>query len=79
MPEANNEAQCFYQNLIDIGFEEEMVSFCTRLKTEDRNNDLLITLQNRRRDLLRQIHEERRKIDCLDYLVCQLKKKEGEA
>jgi len=34
MPEANNDAQCFYQNLIDIGLEEKMISRCIVLEKE---------------------------------------------
>ncbi|MCD8038543.1 MAG: hypothetical protein LUE96_05595 [Lachnospiraceae bacterium] len=74
MPEANNEAQCFYQNLIDIGFGEEMSSHCVTLQKEGRRKELLIALKNRRQDLLRHIHEEQKKLDCLDYLVCQVEK-----
>ncbi|MCD8354253.1 MAG: hypothetical protein LUC47_08090 [Clostridiales bacterium] len=77
MPEANNEAQRFYQNLIDIGFGEEMVSRCVLLKQEGRKRELLLLLQCSRRDLLSNIHAEQKKLDCLDYLVHQLSKKGG--
>ncbi|MCC8152458.1 MAG: hypothetical protein LIO96_13720 [Lachnospiraceae bacterium] len=75
MPEANNEAQCFYQNLIDIGFEEEMISRCVTLRKDSRDRELLFILQNSRRDLLNCIHAEQKKLDCLDYLVNRLNKK----
>ncbi|MCD8363083.1 MAG: hypothetical protein LUC98_09040 [Lachnospiraceae bacterium] len=77
MPEANNEAQCFYENLRDIGFGEEMISRCVLLKKEGRDRELLSTLQSSRRDLLNCIHAEQKKLDCLDYLVNRLNKKEG--
>ncbi|MCD8021627.1 MAG: hypothetical protein LUF30_01100 [Lachnospiraceae bacterium] len=73
MPDANNEAQCFYQNLIDIGFGEEMISHCVLLQKEGREKELMMTLQNSRRELLTHIHAEQKKLDCLDYLVCWLK------
>ncbi|MCD8019001.1 MAG: hypothetical protein LUF92_05270 [Clostridiales bacterium] len=69
MPEANNESQRFYQNLIDIGFGEEMIAHCVLLQKEGRNRELRVTLQNSRRDLLDHIHTEQKKLDCLDYLV----------
>lgn len=74
MPEANNETQCFYQNLVDIGFGEELVSRCVLLKQEGQTRELLRILQSSRRDLLTQIHAEQKKLDCLDYLVYRLKR-----
>ncbi|MCD8154534.1 MAG: hypothetical protein LUF78_07615 [Clostridiales bacterium] len=75
MPEANNESQRFRQNLIDIGFGEEMIAHCVLLKKEGRDRELRVTLQNSRRDLLEHIHTEQKKLDCLDYLVNWLDKK----
>ncbi len=75
MPEANNEAQCFYENLRDIGLEEEMISRCVLLKKKGRDRELLFLLQSSRRDLLNRIHAEQKKLDCLDYLVNELNKK----
>ncbi|MCD8380278.1 MAG: hypothetical protein LUC95_08210 [Lachnospiraceae bacterium] len=77
MPDANNEAQCFYQNLIDIGLGEETISHCVFLKKEGRSQELLLTLQNSRKTLLDQIHTDQKRLDCLDYLVCRLSKKGG--
>ncbi|MCD8046821.1 MAG: hypothetical protein LUE90_09390 [Clostridiales bacterium] len=74
MPEANNEAQCFYENLRDIGFGEEMISRCVLLQKEGRDRELLFILQSSRRDLLNGIHTEQKKLDCLDYLVNRLNK-----
>jgi len=69
MPEANNEFQRFYQNLIDIGLGEEMIAHCVLLQKEGRNRELLLTLQSSRRNLLANIHAEQKKLDCLDYLM----------
>lgn len=74
MPDANNEAQCFYQNLVDIGLGEEVISRCVLLHQEGRSRELLTALQSSRRDLLAQIHAEQKKLDCLDYLVYTLNK-----
>ncbi len=77
MPEAGNEAQCFYENLIDIGLEAEMVSRCVLLKKEGRTRELLLLLQNSRRDLLTRIHGDQKRLDCLDYLLNRLNQKGG--
>ncbi|MCC8120875.1 MAG: hypothetical protein LIO42_02575 [Oscillospiraceae bacterium] len=77
MPEAGNEAQCFYENLVDIGLEAEMVSRCVLLKKEGRNRELLLLLQNSRRDLLTRIHGDQKRLDCLDYLLNRLNQKGG--
>ncbi len=79
MPEANNEAQRFYQNLVDIGLEEEMISHCVLLQEEGRDRELLAALQNSRKDLLTHIHADQKKLDCLDYLVHRINKKGGTA
>lgn len=75
MPEANDEAQRFYENLIDIGLGEEMIAHCVLLQKEGRNRELLLTLQSSRRNLLANIHAEQKKLDCLDYLVNWLEKR----
>lgn len=74
MPDANNEAQRFYENLKDIGFGEEMISRCVLLQKEGRDRELLFILQDSRRNLLNGIHTEQKKLDCLDYLVNRLNK-----
>ncbi|MCD8116614.1 MAG: hypothetical protein LUE21_05795 [Oscillospiraceae bacterium] len=79
MPEASNEAQCFYQNLVDIGFGEDMIARCVLLKKQGRSRELLIALQGGRRTLLANIHTEQKKLDNLDYLIYQLNKKGGTA
>ena len=77
MPEAGNEAQCFYENLVDIGLEAEVVSRCVLLKKEGRNRELLLLLQDSRRDLLTHIHGDQKRLDCLDYLLNRLNQKGG--
>ena len=77
MPEANNESECFYENLVDIGLDEEMISRCMRLKKEGKYKELLGTLQNSRRDLLDDIHGKQKELDCLDFLVHRLSKNEN--
>ncbi len=74
MPDANDESRRFYQNLVDIGFGEEMISRCVLLREQGRERELMRALQIGRRELLNHIHAEQKKLDCLDYLVYQLSK-----
>ncbi|MBU9742630.1 hypothetical protein KTH81_02245 [Lachnospiraceae bacterium ASD3451] len=76
MPKATDAAQRFYQNLVDIGCEEAMIQYCIRLKEEYRLQELLITLQRQRKKLLDGVHAGQQKVDCLDYLVNQIKKEQ---
>ncbi len=75
MPAANNEAECFYENLVDIGLKEEVISQCVLLQKEGKDKQLLAVLKNSRKDLLNDIHIQQKRLDCLDYLVNLLSKK----
>lgn len=76
MPEATDEKSRFYQNLVDIGYEQDMIQHCVRLKDEYRLQELLITLQRQRKKLLDGIHTRQQKVDCLDYLVNRIEKEQ---
>lgn len=78
MPEATDEAQRFYQNLVDIGCEQNMIQHCIRLKVEHRTKELLVTLQRQRKKLLENVHAGQKQVDCLDYLVMQIEKRKKE-
>lgn len=72
--------QAVIQNLKDAGCTKEMIeSFVARMDDEDMD-ELLISLEKHRCCLLHKVHERERQIDCLDYLVYQIKrtKKHGE-
>lgn len=79
MPEATDEAQRFYQNLIDIGYGQTMIQHCIRLKLERRTKELLITLQRQRKKLLESVHTGQKQIDCLDYLVKRIEKEKRDS
>ena len=62
------------QNLRDAGCSEETIEkFITELKT-GREKDGLKRLAAHRKDLLDALHKEQKCIDCLDYLVYQMRK-----
>ena len=74
MAQANDAKGILYQNLIDAGCSDEMTEHCITLKENGREIEMLDLLNNHRRDILDGIHQGQSKIDCLDYLIYQLKK-----
>ena len=74
MMEINGSEQDVVQNLRDAGCSEETIEkFITELKS-GREKDGLKRLAAHRKDLLDALHKEQKCIDCLDYLVYQMKK-----
>lgn len=71
----NNE-QKIAQNMMDAGCSENcirsFIELCTRGETVKAGR----ILEKQRKELLKELHESQRKIDCLDYL-CWCMKKEG--
>ena len=63
------------QNLKDAGCSDEAIA--RLLKCKD-NKELLCLLSRHRAELLDDVHRCQKRIDCLDYLVYQLKKKNDE-
>lgn len=62
------------QNLKDAGCDMEMIQeFTTKLRNGSKAEGIRL-LELHRRFLLDSLHTEQKKIDCLDYLVFQLKK-----
>ena len=62
------------QNLRDAGCPEELIGSFMELYGCGRVKDGLRLLQQHRRSLLDSVHEEERKINCLDYMVYHLEK-----
>jgi len=62
------------QNLEDAGCDPETVAKLMELgMTGNRKNQLKLLEQHRKR-LLEKVHENEKRIDCLDYLVFQMSK-----
>lgn len=62
------------QNLKDAGCDDEMVTcFLEMTECGERQGQLKL-LEKQRRNLLEQVHKNEKQIDCLDYLVFQMKK-----
>lgn len=62
------------QNLIDAGCTQEMVEHIMVQMDEDDIEALLKILEQHRSCLLSLVHEKEKQIDCLDYLVYQIKR-----
>ena len=78
MPEASDAQAILRENLKDAGCDLDMICRCELLAQDKKKADLMRILSQHRRALLDAVHENERRIDCLDYLIYQMKKQEKE-
>lgn len=76
MAEAHERTKIVYQNLLDAGCDASTTRRCIQLLQEGKASDLLPILSAHRKTLLAQLRREQKQIDCLDYLVYRIQKKE---
>lgn len=62
------------QNLEDAGCAPDIIECCMACMEQGKRNELLKRLEEHRKGLLRKVHEEEKHIDCLDYLVYQIRR-----
>lgn len=74
MAEASDTWGILYQNLIDAGCEQEAAEQCISLVKAGKNSELMRLLSHHRDTLLDTVHENQKRIDCLDFLVYQIDK-----
>ena len=74
MPEASDKQAILRENLKDAGCDPDMIRRCEALAQSEKQGELMRVLSQHRRALLDTVHENERRIDCLDYLVYQLEK-----
>lgn len=74
MAEASDTWGILYQNLIDAGCGEKLVLECMSLARAGRRTELLRLLSEHRENLLCIVHENQKRIDCLDFLVYRISK-----
>lgn len=67
-------AQALLDNLKDAGCDTEFVDRFLVLELSGQYQEQLNLLSAHRRHLLDCLHQEERRIDCLDYLVYQIEK-----
>lgn len=62
------------QNLIDAGCDADLIKRFIDLNQEGKRKEQLTLLSEHRGILLNKIHESQKCVDCLDYLLYQIKK-----
>lgn len=62
------------QNLRDAGCELKTIALFLQFHDAGKIKDQLYLLSDHRKKLLNGIHKEQAKLDCLDYLIYQLRK-----
>ena len=71
----NPYAYTVLQNLKDAGCTDEMVEKFMALQDSDDEEQQMQLLSRHRRHLLEKLHRDEKQIDCLDYLLYQIQKK----
>lgn len=66
------------QNLEDAGFDENTVAQFMKLGETGEREKQMGLLEQHRKTLLALVHKHEKQIECLDYLVFQMKKKKQE-
>ena len=74
MAEASDAWGILYQNLMDAGCDLRMAQQCMALAKDKKALDILKLLSKHRSELLEELHEQQRKLDCLDFLLYKLGK-----
>ena len=62
------------QNLEDAGCTPDTIECCIACMEQGKKKELLKRLDEHRMGLLDKVHEEEKQIDCLDYLVYQVRR-----
>ena len=71
----NPYAYTVLQNLKDAGCTDEMVEKFMALQDIEDEEQQMQLLSGHRKHLLEKLHNEEKQIDCLDYLIYQLQKR----
>lgn len=63
------------RNLKDAGFDSLAIEKFLQLQNEGKIKEQLHLLSCQRTSLLQKVHENQKRIDCLDFLIFNMKKK----
>ena len=74
MAEASDTQGILWQNLLDAGCGADIMRRCMELAEKRESAELLRLLSHHRRELLDTVHQNEKRIDCLDYLIYQIEK-----
>lgn len=64
--------EAIIQNMKDAGCSQNTIECCIDCLDCGKERELLKRLDDHRKGLLHKVHEEEKRIDCLDYLVYQI-------
>lgn len=65
--------QQLLQNLQDAGCTDQMIQQYFRLREAGRTKEQICLLFRHRATLLDRLHQDQKQIDCLDYLIFQIR------
>ena len=74
MAQVDNIEGRLYQNLIDAGYSEKEADQCLVLARDGEWQKLCKLLARQKASLLTELHKSEKQIDCLDFLVYEIKK-----
>ena len=74
MAEATDIQGILYENLVDAGCDSELTERVMKLLNTGHIQEGLSLLPRHRKAVLESCHAEQRKMECLDYLIYQLRK-----
>ncbi len=78
MKEQKEQEAVLLQNLLDAGCGEDVIEKFMACCREKETSLQLQVLCRYRCQLLKQVHAEQQKLDCLDYLIYNIKKQKKE-
>lgn len=74
MAEASDTSGMICQNLIDAGCDKQTTDKCMAIVKQGEWSEMLPILSRYRTALLSTVRSGQKQIDCLDYLICKIKK-----
>lgn len=72
----DNEIAKMIENLHDAGCDTDIIEPFLNLRSSGKREEQLSLLAKYRYFLLNRIHENQKKLDCLDYLIYKIKREE---
>lgn len=75
MAEASDTQKILYENLLDAGCGRELTEQVAALLNTGHTREGLALLARHRKTVLENCHAEQKKMECLDYLIYQLRNK----
>lgn len=73
----NEPVQAVFENLVDAGCDAKLIERFLTLYEEGRKKEQMRLLTLHRKDLLAQMHDAQKRLDCLDFLLYKMRKEEA--